>query len=136
LQVGGDGEPAERGLAPLDEHADGPDEAVSPPGAERDDAVGGQVLLELLERLGQRRDVRVAVLLRLRDEGGTAQREQLPRVVDGDRADVEGGHGAMVSAGGTRALLSDLVSPTSPVDPTHLVLTLSCPDRPGIVAAV
>jgi len=42
----------------------------------------------------------------------------------------------MVSVRGTRALLSDLVSPTSPVDPTHLVLTLSCPDQPGIVAAV
>ncbi|WP_307859503.1 formyltetrahydrofolate deformylase [Cellulomonas sp. zg-ZUI22] len=28
------------------------------------------------------------------------------------------------------------MSSTSPVDPTHLVLTLSCPDRPGIVAAV
>ncbi|MBO0920649.1 formyltetrahydrofolate deformylase [Cellulomonas sp. zg-ZUI222] len=42
----------------------------------------------------------------------------------------------MVSARGARALLSDLVSSTSPVDPTHLVLTLSCPDRPGIVAAV
>jgi len=35
-----------------------------------------------------------------------------------------------------RALLSDLVSPTSDLDPSHLVLTLSCPDRPGIVAAV
>ena len=42
----------------------------------------------------------------------------------------------MVSARGARRLLSDLVSPTSPVDTTHLVLTLSCPDRPGIVAAV
>lgn len=42
----------------------------------------------------------------------------------------------MVSGRGTRALLSGLVSPTTRLDPTHLVLTLSCPDRPGIVAAV
>jgi hypothetical protein len=62
---------------------------VPEPAAERDDTVALQVLLELGERLRQRRDVRVAVLLGLRDERGAAQRQQLTGVVDGHRADVE-----------------------------------------------
>lgn len=41
-----------------------------------------------------------------------------------------------MSAGRPGALLSDLVSHTSEATTTHWVLTLTCPDQPGIVAAV
>jgi hypothetical protein len=53
---------------------------VTGPGAQRDDALGRDVRAQLGQRLGQRRDVRVVVLLGLGDERGAAQRQELAGV--------------------------------------------------------
>ena len=100
LQVGRDGEPAERRPLVLQAHPDRPDEAVPGPGAERDDAVGREVLAQLLEGLRQRRDVRVAVDLRLAHERRPPQGEQLAGLVVGDGLDRDVGctHDLIVSA--------------------------------------
>ena len=117
LQVGGDGEPAERRLRALDEHPDRADEAVPVPAAERDDAVA--------RRRSASSSSRVCVSGGMcgspycwasRDERRAAQREQLTGVVDGHRTDLEVGlrHAAhRVSRSARDHYSRTLVSPDS-----------------------
>src|SRR5690606_4136884 len=99
LDVRGDREPPERRLLPLEQDPHRAHEPVPRPRTERDDVLTFEVLDELLERLRERRDVRVPRDLRLAHERRPTQREQLARVLDLDTADVNLGcdHAVMVS---------------------------------------
>lgn len=139
LKVRGNGEAADRGLVAFDADTNGPHQAVAAPRTERDDVGRLEVGLEFFERLRESREVGVVVELRLSDESRASQGQQFADVFDADAVNSEfflPGHRSIVSGFRPLADYPEIVFTRADSTGTAWVLSLSCPDGPGIVHAV
>ena len=105
LHVRGDGDAADVQRPVLEPRAGGADDARADGGLQSDGL--GELVLELRERLRQRRDARVLVDLALADVRRTLQGEQLAGVAGLDRRDHDLGGGCLV---GQEAAAGDQVA--------------------------